>query len=67
MERDKLRQQSQIILKMLESNGDMIRQQVPHMADMTDDEIEESAIRMARLADSPHPLGFWDSHGRVKQ
>jgi hypothetical protein len=66
-EREKIRFQANAILNLLETgNVDMIRNQIAWMAKMTKQEIQESAKRMLKLVDSPHPLqGFWDSHGRI--
>lgn len=66
-ERDKIRLQARAILNLLDQDSvDVIKSQVPWMADMTREEIKNTADRMLRLMDSPHPMkGFWDSHGRI--
>jgi hypothetical protein len=55
-----------MVLKYLAVDPEALRVQVPWMAGKSDKEIREMAMRLARLADSPHPMeGFWDSHGRI--
>lgn len=67
--RQELRDQAKLILSMLEKGeGETLRQNVQWMQDLSDDEINDRARRMEKLADSPHPLdGFWDSLGRAKK
>ena len=51
--------------RLQEVDKDWLRQSVEGMAGLSDEEIDAAAIKMERLARSPHPLeGFWDSHGR---
>jgi hypothetical protein len=65
-ERQKLRDHSKIILDYLETDPKTLRQVVPWMTNLSDEEIKEKAYRLERLANSPHPLeGYWDLHGRV--
>jgi hypothetical protein len=66
-ERQNLRDQAKMVIELLESEPESLRLAVPWMQDLSDQEIRESALRMERLADSPHPLDFWDLHGRVKE
>lgn len=66
-ERQTIREQAQFILQLLKSDPEALRAGVPWMKDLLDNEIEKMALRMHRLADSPHPLdGYWDSHGRIE-
>lgn len=67
--RQELRDQANIILIALEKgDGDKLRDVIPWMNNFSDEDISETAHRMVRLAESPHPMGgFWDMHGRVKK
>ena len=66
-QRNTMRVQARMVLELLDSGrADSLRSQVKWMAGKSDNEIEEMADKLIRLADSPHPLeGFWDSHGRI--
>ena len=65
-EREKMKQQADEILKYLASDPEGLRNTVKWMENMSDEEIIQTAHRMKRLADSPHPLeGFHDMHGRI--
>ena len=65
-EREKMKQQADEILKYLASDPEGLRKTVKWMENMSDEEIIQTAHRMKRLADSPHPLeGFHDMHGRI--
>ena len=68
IERESLRRQANQVLELLERDADMLRAEVPWMADKSDDEIREMAHRLMGLADSPHPIGTFspfDSPGTV--
>jgi hypothetical protein len=65
-ERQQLRDQAKLVLAYLESDPDALRETLPWMENLSDEEIKEKAYRLERLANSPHPLeGYWDLHGRV--
>lgn len=66
-ERDELRDNGNTLLSYVEMGmTNVIRNKIPDLAGLSDDEIRTAAERMVRIADSPHPLaGYWDSHGRI--
>lgn len=65
--RQQLRDVARDILDFLRNGkGDVLRNMISSMRDLSDDDIVDRAHHMKKLADSPHPLeGFWDSLGRV--
>ena len=67
-EREKMKQQADEILKYVVSDPERLTKTVQWMETMSDEEIIQTAHRMKRLANSPHPLkGFHDMHGRILQ
>ena len=66
-ERDELRDNGNTLLSYVEMGmTNVIRNKIPDLAGLSDDEIRTAAKRMVRIAVSPHPLaGYWDSHGRI--